>query len=102
MGAKNVTESAKTGWDLTNIACTGSATTLIGSGQGNSFSQGFFFSSRRRHTTYIGDWSSDVCSSDLYTNTKHASLTVNKTAVGGDSSFSYTTSGGGLGSFSPI
>src|SRR5437763_12392510 len=25
----------------------------------------FFFSSRRRHTIYIGDWSSDVCSSDL-------------------------------------
>src|SRR5437762_8191998 len=23
------------------------------------------FSSRRRHTRYIGDWSSDVCSSDL-------------------------------------
>src|SRR5437764_10213580 len=27
----------------------------------------FFFSSRRRHTRYIGDWSSDVCSSDLET-----------------------------------
>src|SRR5437762_585574 len=25
----------------------------------------FFFSSRRRHTRYIGDWRSDVCSSDL-------------------------------------
>src|SRR3974390_3890722 len=25
----------------------------------------FFFSSRRRHTRCIGDWSSDVCSSDL-------------------------------------
>src|SRR5215210_6912051 len=25
----------------------------------------FFFSSRSRHTSYIGDWSSDVCSSDL-------------------------------------
>src|SRR5437764_4712439 len=29
------------------------------------FSFFFFFSSRRRHTRYIGDWSSDVCSSDL-------------------------------------
>src|SRR5437762_14131677 len=28
--------------------------------------QFFFFSSRRRHTRYIGDWSSDVCSSDLF------------------------------------
>src|SRR3712207_4028680 len=26
----------------------------------------FFFSSRRRHTRYWRDWSSDVCSSDLY------------------------------------
>src|SRR5205807_3455707 len=28
----------------------------------------FFFSSRRRHTRLQGDWSSDVCSSDLYRN----------------------------------
>src|SRR5256885_4545858 len=27
----------------------------------------FFFSSRRRHTRLQGDWSSDVCSSDLQT-----------------------------------
>src|SRR6266516_6321658 len=26
----------------------------------------FFFSSRRRHTRSYGDWSSDVCSSDLW------------------------------------
>src|SRR5690348_17376889 len=26
----------------------------------------FFFSSRRRHTRWTGDWSSDVCSSDLW------------------------------------
>src|SRR2546430_14395314 len=28
----------------------------------------FFFSSRRRHTRFDCDWSSDVCSSDLATN----------------------------------
>src|SRR5260370_42432460 len=28
-------------------------------------SGGFFFSSRRRHTRFKCDWSSDVCSSDL-------------------------------------
>src|SRR5207248_3518580 len=28
-------------------------------------SPAFFFSSRRRHTSSYGDWSSDVCSSDL-------------------------------------
>src|SRR2546421_3663726 len=30
-------------------------------------SLGFFFSSRRRHTRSDRDWSSDVCSSDLWT-----------------------------------
>src|SRR2546426_2579968 len=30
----------------------------------------FFFSSRRRHTRLQGDWSSDVCSSDLATETE--------------------------------
>src|SRR5438046_10591589 len=28
----------------------------------------FFFSSRRRHTRLVSDWSSDVCSSDLIQN----------------------------------
>src|SRR2546426_6038866 len=32
-----------------------------------SYSSFFFFSSRRRHTRLQGDWSSDVCSSDLST-----------------------------------
>src|SRR3989454_9277552 len=32
----------------------------VGRGMGS-----FFFSSRRRHTRLQGDWSSDVCSSDL-------------------------------------
>src|SRR5947199_9530856 len=31
----------------------------------NSVSVIFFFSSRRRHTRCLSDWSSDVCSSDL-------------------------------------
>src|SRR6266702_8453875 len=31
---------------------------------------GFFFSSRRRHTRWPRDWSSDVCSSDLRRLTK--------------------------------
>src|SRR5690606_40092818 len=29
------------------------------------FGSAFFFSSRRRHTRFSRDWSSDVCSSDL-------------------------------------
>src|SRR5256885_15466815 len=35
---------------------------IVGTTQGCVF---FFFSSRRRHTRLQGDWSSDVCSSDL-------------------------------------
>src|SRR5205814_2562284 len=32
----------------------------------------FFFSSRRRHTRCLSDWSSDVCSSDLVEHLLHA------------------------------
>src|SRR2546426_9189314 len=35
----------------------------------------FFFSSRRRHTRLQGDWSSDVCSSDLTTRSPATSST---------------------------
>src|SRR5256885_7309759 len=34
----------------------------------------FFFSSRRRHTRLQGDWSSDVCSSDLWVGVGHTEL----------------------------
>src|SRR3712207_6990482 len=34
----------------------------------------FFFSSRRRHTRYWRDWSSDVCSSDLSARPQVSSL----------------------------
>src|SRR5690348_7944716 len=36
----------------------------------------FFFSSRRRHTRWTGDWSSDVCSSDLPGTCNHDELTL--------------------------
>src|SRR3989454_10726823 len=40
-----------------------------------SFCFFFFFSSRRRHTRLQGDWSSDVCSSDLESGTGWPSFT---------------------------
>src|SRR5437899_4790542 len=46
----------------------------------------FFFSSRRRHTRCLSDWSSDVCSSDLFYVTNSAavtSVTVNYTTPAG-------------------
>src|SRR2546430_6788119 len=42
---------------------------------GRSWSRGysfFFFSSRRRHTRFDCDWSSDVCSSDLGTGSRQS------------------------------
>src|SRR5437762_5124694 len=41
----------------------------------------FFFSSRRRHTRYIGDWSSDVCSSDLFDRGLIRQLTTRRSIV---------------------
>src|SRR5438876_10996561 len=45
----------------------------------------FFFSSRRRHTRWTGDWSSDVCSSDLIGDRKPynvALIVLDRDAVG--------------------
>ena len=39
--------------------------TAYGISGGLGFRRVFFFSSRRRHTRLVRDWSSDVCSSDL-------------------------------------
>jgi len=39
----------------------------------------FFFSSRRRHTRCLSDWSSDVCSSDLDKNDDNKSKPLNIT-----------------------
>src|SRR5690606_40487530 len=35
----------------------------------------FFFSSRRRHTRFSRDWSSDVCSSDLFDRRRRLAVT---------------------------
>src|SRR5256885_10780198 len=43
----------------------------------------FFFSSRRRHTRLQGDWSSDVCSSDLGLDTVRVGLTQYQVALAG-------------------
>src|SRR2546430_9088596 len=43
----------------------------------------FFFSSRRRHTRFDCDWSSDVCSSDLKCNVSHYLKRLRRHLVGG-------------------
>src|SRR2546430_11517959 len=43
----------------------------------------FFFSSRRRHTRFDCDWSSDVCSSDLWDEEASERVVINRvTALG--------------------
>src|SRR2546430_12662685 len=44
----------------------------------------FFFSSRRRHTRFDCDWSSDVCSSDLLEVIKSADWLIDMGPEGGD------------------
>src|SRR5438045_9704652 len=41
----------------------------------------FFFSSRRRHTRCLSDWSSDVCSSDLEPGHREASAAAARNAA---------------------
>src|SRR3712207_7453982 len=43
----------------------------------------FFFSSRRRHTRYWRDWSSDVCSSDLEALKDSVKLEINQKFANG-------------------
>src|SRR5256885_11245936 len=41
----------------------------------------FFFSSRRRHTRLQGDWSSDMCSSDLRSSARPGSVAASTPAI---------------------
>src|SRR5258705_8712177 len=52
----------------------------------------FFFSSRRRHTRGLSDWSSDVCSSDLPPGSE-----VTGAAAAASDRAKFTVVGGGLG-----
>src|ERR1019366_4067503 len=42
----------------------------------------FFFSSRRRHTRLVSDWSSDVCSSDLCSSKTPQRIATTQNALG--------------------
>src|SRR5262249_56672515 len=53
-------------WGAMRVASAGGPGTRTGGGPGSDPVGGrFFFSSRRRHTRLVSDWSADVCSSDL-------------------------------------
>src|SRR5256885_6268027 len=48
----------------------------------------FFFSSRRRHTRLQGDWSSDVCSSDLASSSGSSARSSTRSPLAGWVNFS--------------
>src|SRR5476649_1611734 len=56
-------------------------------GHGSDF---FFFSSRRRHTSSLCDWSSDVCSSDHATSSSDEKL-ARATELGADATVNHAT-----------
>src|SRR5471030_1303047 len=65
-----------------NVLLAGNTVVVVGYGWAG---QGIvFFSSRRRHTRCLSDWSSDVCSSDL---TLAPGITIKSCGSMGDSSF---------------
>src|SRR5207248_8083836 len=53
----------------------------------------FFFSSRRRHTRSYGDWSSDVCSSDLPLTSATVSVVGTRLSAQSDGAGRYTLTG---------
>ncbi len=77
-GTYVATESATTGWDLTDISCTGA-----GSGSGNLGNSTATFN--------VAAGQNETCT---FTNTKYGSITVVKTTTNGDGTFDYTTTGG--------
>jgi hypothetical protein len=93
-GDKYVTESAKTGWTLTNISCTaGGAVIAIGTGQGAAFSEGTtsgFDAGDNTVKVTVTSADSPACT---FTNTKDASVDIEKISLGGTETFDYTVSG---------
>src|SRR5256885_10348581 len=62
-------DSAREEWDEDALLALIHAASADANREKQKYQEGvellFFFSSRRRHTRLQGDWSSDVCSSDL-------------------------------------
>ena len=96
-GTKDVQETPKTGWTLTNIVCAANGAVItIGTGIGAGFAQGAtagfdLGDTHRAGRDHAGD--TPTCT---FTNTKNASLSISKTTVGGDGSFDFTGTGTGV------
>ncbi len=100
-GEKFVSETALSGWTLTNITCTANgATILIGTGQGASFAQGTSAGYDQGDNTVKVTVASGDTPTCTFENTKNASLAIQKSTLGGTAAFGYTVSGTGLSAFS--
>ena len=95
-----MTETAKAGWTLTDITCTANGADIaIGTGQGASFDPGdntSFDDGDNTVKATIGPGDTPTCT---FTNTKNASLEIQKTTEGGTDTFGYTVGGSGLSGF---
>ncbi len=79
LGDKYVTETALSGWALTNIACTANGATIaIGTGQGGSFSQGASADYDAGDNTVKVTVAAGNTPTCTFTNTKYGSITVVK------------------------
>ena len=100
LGDKYVTESAETGWTLTNIVCTANgATFLIGTGQGAAFDDNATTGYDTGDNTVKVVVAAGTTPTCTFTNTKNASLDIEKRSFGGTETFDYTVSGSGLSAF---
>lgn len=89
---RTVTETAVTGWTLTNIACTGATQSTVQIGTDSDFDTG-----DNSVSVVLKNGESVSCT---FTNTASATLDIEKETVGGTATFNYTTSGTGLAAFS--
>jgi CSLREA domain-containing protein len=79
-GSYTVSESAKTGWDLTELSCSDGSDTSLAAGTA---------------TIHVEAGETVTC---RFTNTERGSITIVKNTIGGDGWFAYTSAN--LGSFS--
>ena len=78
-GAYAVVETVQSGWDLTNINCTDPTTNSSGN------------VGTRTAAFNVAPGEAVKC---VFTNTKYGSIVINKTALGGDASFDFESTGG--------
>src|SRR5439155_981407 len=102
LGTKYVTESGQTGWEIGRASCRERVKYRVGTGSGGKVLNGGADTYNRGDDTVEATLTAGKTLSCTFTNTKHASLTLNMISLGGDGSFAFTGSGVGPGALSTI